>query len=52
MNFFEKLLLGLLSAAPAVGPVFVHSERGVAIFNASEALVAGIASQFAPKPTK
>lgn len=51
MNPFEKILLGLLSAAPAIGTVFVHSESGIAIFNASEALVAGIAAQFAPKPT-
>ncbi len=51
MNAFEKILLGLLQAAPVAGPVFVHSGQGVAIFNASEALVAGILAQFAPKQT-
>lgn len=49
MNAFEKFLLGLLSAAPAVGPVFIHSPQGSMIFNASEALIAGVAAQFAPK---
>jgi hypothetical protein len=50
MLTFEKILLGILSAAPAAAPIFIHSERGIAIFNASEALVAGIAAQFAPAP--
>ena len=49
MNAFEKILLGLLSAAPATAPVFIHSDKGYAIFNASEAVLAGVLAQFAPK---
>lgn len=48
MNFFERLILGLLSAAPAVVPIFVHSPHGIVVANASEALLAGVLQQFAP----
>lgn len=50
MNFFEKLILGLVSAAPAAVPIFVHSPHGLVIANASEALLAGVLQQFAPPP--
>lgn len=43
----EKVGLGLVAAAPAAAPVFIHSDRGVAIFNASENLFAAILAQFA-----
>lgn len=46
MNPFEKILLGILSAAPSTIPVFVHSPQGIAIVNASEILLAAILAQF------
>ncbi len=52
MNNFEKFLLGFTKAvafaAPAIAPIFIHSERGVAIFNASDALMQGAVEQFTP----
>lgn len=50
MNAFEKLMLGLLGSASAVAPVFVHSEQGTLILNASEIVLANVLSQYAPKP--
>lgn len=50
MNAFEKVLLGLISAAPAVTPIFVHSSQGLLIMNASEVLLASILSQFNKTP--
>lgn len=47
---FEKVLLGLVAAAPSVLPVVVHSTRGILIANASEALFASVVQQFTPKP--
>ena len=51
MNAFEKIILGILSAAPTTIPIFVHSQQGLVIANASENLLANILAQFAPKPT-
>lgn len=45
----EKVAIGVVAAAPSTAPVFVHSDRGIAIFNASEALFASILAQFANK---
>lgn len=50
MNAFEKILLGLISVAPAVTPIFVHSAQGLLVLNASETVLAGVLAQFAPKP--
>jgi hypothetical protein len=50
MNPFEKVLLGLLAGAIADAPLFVGTPQGILILNASEALLAGILAQFAPKP--
>lgn len=49
MSNFEKIILGVLSAAETLGPIFVHSEHGTAILNASEGLVASLAQVFAQK---
>ena len=46
MNSFEKVLLGIIAATPATVPVFVHSQQGLAVANASEILVASILAQF------
>lgn len=48
MNFFEKLLIGLLKAGTVVGPIFVHSQHGVAILNASEEGLAAVLGEFTP----
>lgn len=45
----EKVGLGLVAGAPAATPLFIHSDRGIAIFNASEGLLAAILQQFANK---
>jgi hypothetical protein len=50
MSVFEKLILGLLTAATAEAPIFIHTPQGIAVFNASEILLASILAQFAPKP--
>jgi len=49
MTIFEKILLGLLSAAPTTATVFVHSSQGLLVLNASENLLAGVLSEFSPK---
>lgn len=55
MNAFEKFLLNFIKAvaiaAPAIAPIFIHSNQGVAIFNASEALTQGAIAQFTPQST-
>ena len=51
MTNLEKLLLGLLAGAATDAPIFVHSPQGLLILNASEGLLAGILSEFTPKPT-
>lgn len=52
MNPFEKFLLGFMKAvvvtAPSIAPIFIHSEHGVAIFNASEALATAAITEFTP----
>lgn len=50
MSTLEKIFLGLLAAAPAIAPVFIHSPQGLLVLNASETLLAGVLSEFAPKP--
>jgi hypothetical protein len=54
MSKFEHFLLalvkGVVAAAPLAAPIFIHSPQGVMIFNASEALSAGILQQFAAPP--
>lgn len=42
MNFFEKFLRDLLIAGEFVGPIFIKSQHGVAILNASEEGLAAI----------
>lgn len=49
MNAFEKLLLGFLQVAPSIVPIFVHSNQGILIANASEITLASVLAQFAPK---
>lgn len=46
LSDLEKVLLGTIAAAPAALPVFVHSNTGIAVFNASETLLASILAQF------
>lgn len=52
MNSFEKFLLGFAKAAaiaaPSVAPIFIHSNQGILIFNASEALTGAFVQQFTP----
>lgn len=44
MNFFEKLLLAILSAAEAELPIFIHSAQGSLILNATEGVVNAVTS--------
>lgn len=52
MNTFEKFLLdfakGAAAAAPSVAPIFVHSAKGIAIFNASDELSEAFLTAFTP----
>lgn len=52
MNEFEKIILGfakaVVIAAPAAAAIFIHSNQGVLIFNASEALTQAAVEQFTP----
>ena len=48
LSTLEKILLGLLAAAPITVPIFIHSTQGLMIFNASEILVASVLQEFAP----
>lgn len=54
MNELEKILLGFAKAvavaAPAVAPIFIHSQRGILIFNASDALTSAAVAEFTPAP--
>lgn len=49
MNAFEKVLLGFLQIVPSVLPIFVHSNQGILIANASEVTLANVLAQFAAK---
>ena len=51
LNFFEKFLISLIQAAPAVLPLFVHSQHGIAIVNASEAVLGAALSKAATPST-
>ena len=43
MNSFESGLLQFLAAvAPTIGTLFIHNQKSVAIFNASDALFQGV----------
>lgn len=42
LNFFETFLRDLILAGTAIGPVFIHSQHGIAILNASEEGLAAI----------
>jgi hypothetical protein len=52
MNNFEKFLLNFAKAAvlaaPSVAPIFIHSNQGMAIFNASDALSGAFLQAFTP----
>ncbi len=48
MNFFEKLVLGLLRTLPSTIPIFVHSQHGVVIANATENILTNVIGQFQP----
>ncbi len=54
MNAFERFLLtfakAAAAAAPYAAPIFVHSSRGVAIFNVSEAFGSAMLDSFTPPP--
>lgn len=51
MNKFEEGILALFKAANTVEPVFVKSEKGTAIFGASEFLLAALVDIFSSKGT-
>jgi hypothetical protein len=50
MSLFEEILTGLVIGGKIVGPVFIHSDHGTAILNASEEALGAIlqAHQTAP----
>ncbi len=50
MNAFENIAIGLLQAAEMEAPLFVHSNQGTLILNASENLLGSILARFAPAP--
>ena len=47
LTIFEKVVLGILAAAPSVIPVFVHSQHGIVVANAGETLLANVLQQLA-----
>jgi hypothetical protein len=55
MKAFETFLLNFAKAvvadAPYIAPIFIHSQQGVAIFNASDALSGAFLQEFSPAPT-
>lgn len=51
MNAFENILIGLLQGAEATAPVFVHSQQGLLILNASETVLAAVLARFSPPAT-
>jgi hypothetical protein len=50
MNAFENIAIGLLQAGEAEAPLFIKSQQGTLILNASEILLASILARFAPAP--
>jgi hypothetical protein len=52
MTKFESFLLtfakAVVTASPAVAPIFIHSQQGVAVFNASEELSGAFVEAFTP----
>jgi hypothetical protein len=48
MNAFENIAIGLLQAAELEAPLFIKSNEGVLILNASEILLSSILARFAP----
>lgn len=42
MSKFELFLIALLKTGQTIGPIFIHSQHGTAILNASEEGVAAI----------
>lgn len=49
MTPFEQMLLAILGAAEQVAPIFIHSQKGTVILNASEELVNAVAAQVSAK---
>jgi hypothetical protein len=50
MNPFEKILLALLSTAAKDAPIFIHSNQGMVILNASEDLLSNLLVAFQKSP--
>lgn len=50
MNAFENFAIGLLEAAELEVPLFIKSNQGMLILNASEILLSSILARFAPVP--
>ncbi len=50
MNSFEKFILAFAKnaaiVAPGIAPLFIHTQHGVAVFNASEALASAAFEAF------
>jgi hypothetical protein len=51
MNAFENIAIGLLQAAELEVPLFIKSNEGMLILNASEVLLSSILARFAPAQT-
>lgn len=47
LTVFEKILLGVLAAAPTTVPILIHSQHGLLLANAGENLLASVLQQFA-----
>jgi hypothetical protein len=45
VNNFEKAILAFLEVAQATVPLFVHSQKGILIYNTSEELATAILQQ-------
>jgi hypothetical protein len=50
MNPFEKILLALLATAAKDAPIFIHSNQGMVILNASEDLLSNLLVAFQKSP--
>lgn len=50
LTVFEQVVLGVIAAAPAVLPIFVHSNQGILLVNAGETLLASILQSLGKTP--
>ena len=51
MNAFENIAIGLIQGAEIEAPLFIKSQQGTLILNASEILLGSILARFAPPQT-